>query len=635
MLRRPASPLPPHLFLPSLIQNNPPEPTIFGKDSFFLPQTPLIQAPNLAHTIVGLLEKEPTSASPDESAFTKATFSDFSTDSVSECSESRQIPSVENQLSDKDSSFVSTEKISTEELNHEFTTDSVLKSFELGFSPQPVVGSRPIKQNQSAYNDLMKHLSLKGNLKEVLRLFCEMKEFKIHPNVLCYNTVINALAKSGHIKEAHNLFDEMLHLGITPNLSTFNIFVKLRSFYPKQFDLAYSYIEKMIEFGFEPDSTTYSTLITGLCKTGRVEEAWGILDFMLTQNCTPTVCTFTPIVQAYCSQGKIEEAKNLMIKMENLGFPPNTITYNILINALCKISRFDQVEKLLEDSESKNWIPNSITYNTYMNGLCKLGMIKQALEKLEIMINKGLNPTNFTLGILLNCLCRDSRISEAQILLERSLSLNNEIGIVGYNTLMSRLCENGKSKVVLKLMTDMLKKGVKFDTRTLNIVINSLCLGGKFRVAKNLINCRGFNRNVVTYNTLIHWSFLEGRVSERRVLIYEMEMDGIAPDEITYGIMVEGYFREEKYTEAVCCFIESIEERGVVKDRAFVLLSRLVMNRRFKEMLSLFEGMKERGFKLDDVMFDVVIRVFCRHGFCVRAELDIVCFALEKMLVRI
>ncbi|XP_010937580.1 uncharacterized protein [Elaeis guineensis] len=497
----------------------------------------------------------------------------------------------------------------------------------------PKTGSRPIHPHALAYNRLMGAFGQVGEVDEVLRLFREMKESKCHPNVLCYNTVINALVMAERLEEAEAIFEEMILSGLRPNVSSYNILIKMHAWYARRFDLAYEVLLRMKGCGYSPDTTTYSTLIAGLCREGRIREALGVLDWMLEEKCSPTVHTYTPIVQGYCREGRIEEAKSLMATMESVGCPPNCVTYNILIDALCKVGSFDEVEKVLRESELKGWKPNAITYNTYINGLCKSHKAKEAFQKLEVMLGNGLSPTVVTLNILLDCLCRDSKVWEAKCLLERSSELEWDVGVVGYNTVMSRLCEIGTWSAVLKLLSDMFKKGISPNTQTFNIVIRSLCIGGKFRKAECLVSSRGFIPDVVTYNTMIHWFYLEGKINEVQHLFSNMDVQKITPDAITYKILINGLCRQGKYSEATNCFFRSLEY-GYSKDLVLSLTYRLIRSRRLKEMLNLCKGLERQGFFPDVLIFETTIRAFCREGYCRSTDIYQVCLVLDKMLQR-
>ncbi|XP_062218690.1 pentatricopeptide repeat-containing protein At5g64320, mitochondrial-like isoform X2 [Phragmites australis] len=468
--------------------------------------------------------------------------------------------------------------------------------------PVPEAASPPPQQQrrwqglERDCNVLMKALTRAGDVDQVVDLFAELRHSAsragVVPNVLCYNTLLNALAEAGREGEARKAFDEMLAAGVLPNASSLNILVKLYAWWAVEFDTAYELIFRLRGFGVEADVGTYSTLITGLCRAGRLDEAWGVIDLMLEEGCLPLVHTYTPIVQGYCREGRIEEAKKLIAGMECFGCPPNVVTYNVLIRALCDDARFDEVREILAESTTKGWKPSTVTYNTYMNGLFKKGMAKEALQQLDVML-------------------------EAISLLERSTALNWCAGVVAYNTVMSRLCDMGRWLGVLKLVTDMIKKGIIPNTRTFNILIHSLCIGGKSSIAKSLVCNQGFAANVVTYNTLIHWFYYWGKHSEVKHLIADMDAAKITPDDVTFTISVDGLCREGNFDKATRCFLTSLGN-GFSRDLLTVLINRLVHSDRIGEILRIFRGMKEKGkgFPPDYSIFDYTIRSCCRVGFC-------------------
>ncbi|KAF6990481.1 hypothetical protein CFC21_007668 [Triticum aestivum] len=455
-----------------------------------------------------------------------------------------------------------------------------------------------------------------GDVDQVLARFAELRASGT-PSVLCYNTLMNALVEAGHVKDAHDAFGEMLAAGVAPNASSCNILLKLHSWISDDDDDSpYKAILWMREAGVEPDVGTYSTLITGLCRAGRLPEAWGVLECMLEQGCRPMVHTYTPIVQGYCREGRVGEAMDLMATMEAADCPPNVVTYNVLIRALCDAAKFKEVKQILKESRTKDWTPSIVTYNTFMNGLCQKGKAKEALVLLGVMLGKGLDPTDFTLSILLNCLCHASRISHARFLLERSTSSRWYAGVVAYDTVMGRLCKMGHWRGVLKLLTDMIKKGVMPNTRTFNIVIRSLCIGRKCSAAKSLVCNQGFAANVVTYNTLIDWFFYHRKRSEVGHLMCDMAAGNIAVDEVTYTIFVVGLCRDGNFAKASSCFLESLEN-GLSMDLLGVLINRLAYNGKIPETIRIFQNMRERkGLFLDNSIFDLTIERFCRAGYC-------------------
>lgn len=462
----------------------------------------------------------------------------------------------------------------------------------------------------------MKAFGRAGEVDQVLRLLREMKDSGLTPNVFCYNTAINSLVFADRRVEAEELFEEMKSSGVRPNVSSYNILVKMHSCYSFQFDKACSVIDDMVINRLRPDSMTYSTLITGLCRVGRIDEALDFLATMWEENCPPSVQTFTAIVHGFCLQGNLDNARGFMEFMDSKQCPPNVVTYNVFVEALCKVGRFDQVEKVLEESKLKGWKPNVVTYNTYMNGLCKWGKARDAFGLLNVMLENGLYPTVVTLNILLECLCRESNFLVVKYLLERSYELKWDIGVVGYNTVMSCLSDAGRWWDVLKLFIDMVKKGINPNTRTFNIFIHCLCEAGNFCLAKHLFYKGGFVADVVTYNTLIHWFYLEKNKKEIQALESKMVLEGISPNIITYTILINGLCRERKFSEATNLFLGSFE----------------ITDCKVGDLFDLLEVMSRQGFTFDAFIFNGIIRAFCRGGSYQSGDLPKLCLIIDKIL---
>ncbi|CAN6310345.1 unnamed protein product [Urochloa humidicola] len=486
-------------------------------------------------------------------------------------------------------------------------------------------------------NVAMKALAREGDAAQVADLFAELAlsastAGAAAPSVLCYNTLLNALVEAGLAAEARGVFDGMLTSGVAPTASTFNILVKLYACQTAEFHLAYDEIHGMRGHGVAPDVGTFSTLVTGLCRAGRLDEAWGVLDWMLQEGCLPMVHTYTPILQGYCREGRIEEARKLMEFMEGAGCSPNIITYNVLIKALCDDGRFDEVKEVLVEIKTKGPKPSAVTYNTYMDALSKAGMAEKAVDLFEDMRCEGLKPTAFTLSIALNCLCVHSKFSEVIALLERSTELNWCAAVVAYNTVMSRLCDMERWLAILELLADMIKKGIIPNTRTFNILIQSLCIRGKLSIAINLVFNHGIPANVVTYNTLIHWSYYHGRASDADSMFeYMKKVANVAPDEVTYTIMVDGLCRQGKFDEATDCFKESLKDR-LSKDLLTALINRLGRKERIRNIVAIFREIERQGFVRNHMIFEDTVGSFCSVGFREHTKIFNLEFLLEGIL---
>ncbi|XP_062230339.1 pentatricopeptide repeat-containing protein At3g22470, mitochondrial-like [Phragmites australis] len=503
--------------------------------------------------------------------------------------------------------------------------------------PPPPPPTRPRSPHPYDYNRLMSAHAASGDsagANRALRLLDEMRSL-LHrrPDAACFTTAAAALSSASRPGAALAVLEAMDADGVAPDAAACTVLVRVYACRLRLFDKAYEVVRWMAASGVAPDVVTYSTLISGLCSAGRVAEALGVLDLMLEEGCQPNAHTYTPIMHAYCVSGRIHEAKELLETMMAAGFAPSTATYNVLVEAQCKVGAFKEVDALVEESSTKGWTPDIITYSTYMDGLCKAGRIDKSFALVDKMLSNGLRPNVVTLNILLDGICRGSTALAAKCLLECSAEIGWHVNVVNYNTVMRRLCDERRWLAVVKLFADMVQKGIAPNSWTFSIVVHSLCKLGKLHKALCLLRNNEFVANVVTYNTLIrHLSFL-GKASEAYLLLHEMAEEGIAPNDVTYGLVIDCLCREEKFLVALSCFYRSLDD-GLSPSALSSIVRGLIAGGKLRELHTLVRWFLGQGFIIDVYMYmcQELIIAFCKKGYCRGVDMYKMSHILERML---
>ncbi|KAJ6674233.1 ATPASE EXPRESSION PROTEIN 3 [Salix viminalis] len=116
-----------------------------------------------------------------------------------------------------------------------------------------------------------------------------------------------------------------------------------------------------------------------------VEGARMISDLMKCRGVKPDSYTYGSFISGMCKEGKLEEASGMLEKMKEIGLRPNAVTYNTLIDGYCNKGNLEMAfgykDKMVRDS--------CIVFE-----LC--GNVKKAFTLHDEMISKGVQPTLVT-----------------------------------------------------------------------------------------------------------------------------------------------------------------------------------------------------------------------------------------------
>ena len=95
---------------------------------------------------------------------------------------------------------------------------------------------------------------------------------------------------------------------------------------------------------------TYTVLIDGLCKGGRLNDAWEIFQYLLAKGFQVDAQTYTVMVHGFCTEGLLDEAIALLDKMEENGLVPDFVTFNVVLRRfLLEKNENARAEKLLHE----------------------------------------------------------------------------------------------------------------------------------------------------------------------------------------------------------------------------------------------------------------------------------------------
>uniref|UniRef100_A0A7C9EWF6 Uncharacterized protein n=1 Tax=Opuntia streptacantha TaxID=393608 RepID=A0A7C9EWF6_OPUST len=330
---------------------------------------------------------------------------------------------------------------------------------------------------------------------EAVRIFdSAKKDFECELTEKSYISIFSILVDENQLNMALRFYRYMRKIGIPPTLVSLNILIKALCKNSGTVDAGVKIFCEMPNHGCSPDSYTYGTLITGLCKFGRTEEANELFREMETKGCLPTVVTYTSLIHGLCQAERLGEALILFKEMRSKGIKPNVFTYSSLMDGLCKNGRSSHALELLELMACQHLTPNMVTYSTLIHGLCKDGNLRDALELFDRMKLQGLKPDVGLYGKIISGFCDLKKFQEAANFLDEMVlagispnRLTWSIHVRIHNCVIRGICETDLSRA-FHLYLSMRTRGLSVEPAVFSSLVKDFCKKGVFDRACRIVD---------------------------------------------------------------------------------------------------------------------------------------------------
>ncbi|KAJ9556768.1 hypothetical protein OSB04_011382 [Centaurea solstitialis] len=182
------------------------------------------------------------------------------------------------------------------------------------------------------------NIVINTKLDDALQLFDQMTQRQPLPSVVKFNQLLTAVAKMKHYSCSIHLFKQMTAIGVPVDVFTTTIVIKCfcQMSCTREEDRVFEaerLFKKLIKERLcEPDVSTYTTMIKGLCKFGINDTAIALLRLMDERGCKLDVMTYSTIIDSLCKNKMVDDALKLFNEMIlNKGILPNVVTYSSLI----------------------------------------------------------------------------------------------------------------------------------------------------------------------------------------------------------------------------------------------------------------------------------------------------------------
>ncbi|KNA14809.1 hypothetical protein SOVF_103760 [Spinacia oleracea] len=245
------------------------------------------------------------------------------------------------------------------------------------------------------FSTLIKIYGKTGNFDGCLNVYEEMKALGAKPNLVIYNTLLDAMGRAKRPWQAKNIFKEMTNNGISPSWGTYAAL--LRAFCRARYgDDAIKVYKEMKEKGLEFNVILYNSLLAMCADLAYVDDAVKIYEEMkISGTFQPDSWTFSSMVTIYSCSGQVAEAENVVNEMVEAGFEPNIFVLTSLIQCYGKANQTDDVVRTFDRVLELGIIPDdrfcgcllNVMTQTPKEELSKLiGCILMSNEKLGAVV---------------------------------------------------------------------------------------------------------------------------------------------------------------------------------------------------------------------------------------------------------
>ncbi|OVA19233.1 Pentatricopeptide repeat [Macleaya cordata] len=319
-------------------------------------------------------------------------------------------------------------------------------------------------------------------------------------------------------------------------------------------ELALGFYENAGKIGTlcRPNVVTYTSLVSALCKEGRINEVCDLVCKMEKEGVVLDALFYSSWICGYFREGILEEAFRKHVSMVENGINPDTVSYTILIDGFSKEGNVEKAIGFLNEMKKDGLEPNLVTYTAIMRGFCKRGKLEEAFKVFKRVDEWGIKVDEVTYSTLIDGLCQTGDFDRVFCLLEEMEHKGISTGVITYNTVINGLCKVGRTSKGDEISNTILGDNFTYST-LLHGYIQENNVVGILETKRRLEEAR-ICMDVVMCNVLIKALFMVGALEDAYMTYKGMPEIGLVANSVTYCTMIDGYCKAGRIDDALKIF---------------------------------------------------------------------------------
>ncbi|WJX75386.1 hypothetical protein P8452_58923 [Trifolium repens] len=296
-----------------------------------------------------------------------------------------------------------------------------------------------------------------------------------------YNSLLIASIKNNQIPLALSIFNNLMKLdddcsdfnSVIVGSSNYLLSVLRKAQMKEEFQNVFNTLRERKSFNF--DSWGYNICIHAFGSWGDLATSMKLFNEMKEDKNLfgPDMCTYNSVLSVLCKVGKINDALIVWDELKGCGYEPDEFTYTILVRGCCRTCRMDEALRIFNEMKDNGFRPGVLVYNCVLDGLFKAAKVNEACQMFEKMAQEGVKASCSTYNILIHGLIKNGR-SEAGYTLFCDLKKKGQfVDGISYSIVVLQLCKEGHLEEALELVEEMEARGFSVDL----VTITSLLIG--------------------------------------------------------------------------------------------------------------------------------------------------------------
>ncbi|KAG5563740.1 hypothetical protein RHGRI_000071 [Rhododendron griersonianum] len=219
--------------------------------------------------------------------------------------------------------------------------------------------------NSSSYSSYIKFMGKGCNPAKALEVFNGIKDEAMKNNVSIWNSVLGCLVRGGKFESSIRLFYQMKQDGLIPDVFTYSTLLagcaKVKNGYSKAIEL----VQEMKSSGLQMDSVIYGTLIAVCASSNECDEAENYFYQMKDEGYSPNLYHYSSLLNAYSVDGNFKKADMLVQDMKSAGLVPNKVILTTLLKVYVRGGLFEKSRELLTELEALGYAEDEVRLIPY------------------------------------------------------------------------------------------------------------------------------------------------------------------------------------------------------------------------------------------------------------------------------